>query len=194
MPDDKDIAYPFFHQVALVDPQKTKANGGVPVYYNEDFVLIKVPGTRDEVDRPVEPRDKDRWPTIWEKYKKGQEQTIEGTPLTEFATATEAERATLRQLGVHTVEQAAGINDDIAGRVGLHGLKRKAATFLETRSKFADVGKLEARIKALEKLLEEKNANANPVVSGRDESDGVQPAIDVPDEPKPRRKKTGTAS
>lgn len=189
----KDIAHPFFHIEAMVDPQKTKANGGVPVYYDEEFVTIRIPGMRDEINRPVEDKDRQRWPRQYEQFKKGVEQKLDGVPISEFTTASASEQATLKQMGVHTVEQCAGLGDDICQKVGFFGLKRKAVEFLKARKDIGHTAVLLAKIAELEKKIEDlESANTNAVVSGRDEGDGVQPALDVPEQPKPRRKKTGT--
>ena len=188
----KDIAFPMFRVDSEEDQRATKANGGVPVFRDVFMVRIKIPGSRDEVDRPVDDKDKDRWPRQWEQFQKGVKQELDGIPLSEFATATAAERATLAQMGVQTVEQVAGLRDDTAAKLNLFGLKRKADAFLKTRKELGNTGKLLARIEELEKLVKElKSENTDAVVSERDAGDGVQPALDVSEQPKSRRKKTG---
>lgn len=190
----KDIAFPFFYLDALEDQQKTKANGGVPVFYDQEMVRIKVPGSRDEVVRPVEEHDKRRWPSIYEQFKKGLAQQFDGVPLAEFATATAAERATLAQMGCQTVEQVAGLADNVSTKIGLHTIRRKAVAFLETREKMGQTGKLMATIEALEKRVKElESGNTNAVVSEGDAGDGVQSPERIPVQPGTRRKKTGTA-
>ena len=191
----KDIAFPFFYEDSQEDPRATQANGGVPVFKPLIKVRIKIPGSRDEVDRPVEEHDKKRWPTIWAQFEKGQKQQLDGIPLAEFATATAAERATLAQMGCQTVEQVAGLRDDTAARLNLFGVKRKADAFMKVRQELGNVGKLMATIESLEKRIKElESGNTNPVVSASDAGDGVQPAEHIPDEPKPRRKAAGSAS
>lgn len=191
----KDIVVPFFYVEALEDSRKTRENGGVPVFYDQIMVRIKVPGSRDEVVRPLEDSDKKRWANIYSQFEKGVKQQLDGVPLAEFATATAAERATLAQMGCQTVEQVAGLGDDVVSRLRLTSLKRKADAFMKARGEIGNAGKLLAQIEALQKRIEELESgkNANPVVSGSDASDGVQPAIDVPDEPRAGRKKAGGA-
>lgn len=192
----KDIAFPFFYLGTQEDPRATKDNGGVPVFADVEMVRIKIPGSRDEVDRPVEPHDKTRWPSIYEQFKKGLAQKFDGVPLSEFATATASERATLSQMGCQTVEQVAGLADNLSTKIGLQSIKRKAVAFLELREKVGETGKLVNTIEELKKRIEELESgkNTDPVVSTGDASDGVQPAVNISEQPKPRRKKTGTDS
>lgn len=194
----KDIARPFFYVEAMEDQRKTKANGGVPVFYDQVMVRIKIPGSRDEVTRPLEEADKRRWPVQWGQYEKGIKQQLDGVPLAEFATATAAERATLEQMGCQTIEQVAGLGDDVVGRLRLTALKRKADAFVKLRKEMGNTGQLLSEIEALKKRIEELESgkNTEAVVSERDGGDGVQPAVSVSehDEPKPRRKKADSAS
>lgn len=191
----KDTARPFFYEGSDVDPIATKNNGGVPVFMPIVKVRIKIPGSRDEVDRPVEPADKQRWPRQWEQFEKGLKQQLDGIPLSEFATATEAERQTLAQIDCQTVEQVAGLNDDIASRLRLRSLKLKAEKFLQIRREIGQTAKLLSEIETLKKRIGELESgkNTEAVVSGSDEGDGVQPAEHVPVESRARRKKAGGA-
>ena len=184
MADEKDIAIPFFHMQAQEDPRETKINGGVPVYVDVPFVEIRIPGSRDRVDRPVEQRDKERWPRQWEAFDKKEKQELDGIPLAEWATATEAERKTIAQMGINTVEQLAGIADSHAERLRIHKLKHKAQKFLESRNGAAEFGKLQVQVQELTRLVtklqkeneELKNGNDNDDLPERDEGNRVHAA------------------
>lgn len=195
MAEEADIAFPFFFIQAEADDRATKLNGGIPVFQDVEMVRIQIPGFRDEVVRPVEDRDKERWPRMYERFKAGETQKLDGIPLSEFATAKESERAVLKSLGIQTVEQAAGLNDDAAQKMHIIALRKKAQEFLKTRENLANVGQLEARVKELErelkKLRDGNGENANAVVSGSDEGDRVQPAKHVPVQSVPGRPEVG---
>lgn len=184
---DRDITVPQFFTEPQPDDAATKAHGGVPQFKDVYMIRILMPGIRDEVVRPVEEKDKQRWPLYWDRFIKGEKHQVEGTPLSEFATATESERMTLKASGLQTVEQVAGLGDDAAGRLHVVAIRNKAQKFLATREQFGNTGKLTAEIETLKKrneALEQKvkeleNANHSATVSGRDADNGVHaPVVD----------------
>jgi hypothetical protein len=193
MPDEKDIAIPFFRYEAEPDDTKTKACGGVPQFKQIEMVRIIIPGMRDcEVDRPVEDKDRKRWPSMYESFLKGEKQEVEGVPLSEFTTATASEIATLKSLRIQTVEQAAELNDDAASKLHCVALKQKARKFLETRKEIGNVGVLMATIEKLEKKIKDlENANSPRTVSGSPEGNGVQPSNGDTGEQLPGREAVG---
>lgn len=180
MADEKDIAIPFFHNVACEDPTATKANGGVPVYVDVPCVEIRIPGSKDRVVRPIEPNDKSRWPRQWEAFEKQEKQQLDGIPISEWANGTEAERKNVLQLGIQTVEQLAGLADNHAQNLRIQKYKQKAQAFLDSRNGAAEVGKIQQEVKELKRLvkkLEKENAEltnaANNDLPERDESNRV---------------------
>lgn len=194
MSEDRDIAFPYFHLGSEKDERESRI-AGVPVFKDIHMVRIHIPGQRDEVVRPATDADKERWPKYWERYEKGITQRPDGVPIGEFATATEAEREALRTMGVQTVEQAAGLGDDVAAKMRIQAIKRKAAEFLKIRNDISKTEQLNKRIAELEKKLEEltNGKNSDAVVSGSDEGNGVQPAEHVPVQPDAGREKVGGA-
>lgn len=174
---ERDIVFATFSMETVPDDRATKANGGVPQFMEQEMVLIQIPGQRDEIFRPVEEKDKVRWAQRYEQFKRGVAQELTGIPLSEFATATEPERKTLRTIGIHTVEQIAGLNDDSAQKLHCVALKRKAQDFMKLREDYAKTGVLKAEIEELKKKIKElENGNAPNPVPASAESDGVQPA------------------
>ncbi len=193
MPDEKDIAVPFFRYDATPDDLKTKECGGVPQFKQIEMVRIIIPGMRDcEVDRPVEDKDRKRWPSMYASFLKGEKQEVEGVPLSEFTTATASDIASLKAIRIQTVEQAAELNDDAAQKLHCVALKQKARKFLETRKEIGNVGVLMATIKKLEaKVKELENANTPATVSGNPERNWVQPPVSDSGEQQPGRATDG---
>jgi hypothetical protein len=173
---ERDIVIATFYQADEPDDAASKKIG-VPQFKMTEMVRITVPGQRDEVCRPVQEQDKLRWAARYEQFRKGIKQEFDGVPISEFATATEAERSTLKAVGIFTVEQAAGLNDDSAQKLHCVALKAKAQAFLKIREGVGQASKLQARIAELEKQVRTlTNANSPPTVPGRDEGNGIQPA------------------
>ena len=93
------------------------------------------------IDRPVRfdfdqsrphPPDNVRWGEQYENFKKNTDQTV-GTPITQIAGLTSAERAQLDATHFKTAEQVAGIPDNQLNRLGLQGrkLRDKIKSYLE---------------------------------------------------------------
>jgi hypothetical protein len=131
---DKDTAIPLFREEAVENKSESKLQGR-PVFEKVPYVLIIVPGSKDVVDRPVEEKDKERWPRQWQQFQSKEKQTQDGTPIDELSTATAVERATCKALNVQTIEGLVNFPDSSIHRLGPggHGLKRKAQAFLGSR-------------------------------------------------------------
>lgn len=110
---------------------------GRPVFEAHDFVRILIPGDNKSVpDRAVKEEDKRRWPEAWEAYKNKERGKIIGMPLKEWAFLTATRCAELNALGLHTVEEIAGITDAHVGRLGADGrkLRERAQQHLQQAS------------------------------------------------------------
>lgn len=122
-----------FYERALHQPHQSEQEGR-PVYRHAHFVEIRQPGQdKDIVDREVKESDKERWPTQWAKYKRGQEQTPDGTALSEWPCLNVTEVARLKSLNIHTVEQLATLDDLGLQKLGpgARDQQRQAKYFLE---------------------------------------------------------------
>lgn len=189
---DPDIAFPYFYMKAFPDDAATKKNGGVPVFHDVEMVRIQIPGIRDTVERPVEAVDKKRWPKVYEQFRAGVEQRVDGIPLSEFTTATASEQEALKMIGVQTVEQIAGMNDDAAQKFHVVAIRNKAQAFMKTREGLANVGALQAQIEELKREIKRlKDGNAVGAVSESHESNGVQPPVNIQHQPDAGRQAVG---
>lgn len=150
--DDKLIVE--FKRVAVKDNFNSEKEGR-PVFIEEDQITIVIPGDKlVSIVRPVEPSDKDRWPTQWAAYVNGQTQSVAGTPVESWLALTPAQAATLSANGFRTVEQIVAASDAQLKSLGMglgaspSTMRQKAAEFIGTDS--PDVAELKARIAALE--------------------------------------------
>ena len=164
---DKDTAIAIFRDDSVENKSASKKEGR-PVFDAVTMVEIIVPGSRDVVCRPVEEKDKERWPKQWAQYQNKQTQTPDGTPIDELSTATAVERATCRAVNVRTIEALANYSDGSLHRLGpgAHALKRKAAAFLESRkgasyatALMEEVQQLRAQVAELKMKLMSKDSN-----------------------------------
>jgi hypothetical protein len=173
-PDDS-LLVKFF-----IEPLKNEAKSkeeGRPIFEDAEWISIRIPGSRDEVRRPVRLGDIDRFPRHYQKFKLREEQTAtEGTLLSEWAGATRSQVEELKFFNVLTVEQLAGMPDNKAMSIrGMITLKEQAKAFLEN-----------AKENSAALALEE----ANEKIQAQDEQIAqLMARLDAIEAPKPKRKR-----
>ncbi|GAC1514498.1 MAG: hypothetical protein NVS1B16_07180 [Pseudarthrobacter sp.] len=143
---------------AIQDAEASKS-AGRPIYRDQPFITIRVPGDKDNVvDRPVwdDPShmmsDTSRFAQQWARYKAGKQDDIgTGTPLSMWPPINKAQVEELAYLKVKTVEQLAGVSDGNLQKMGpgYLELRKRAVDFLEAAKGSAHVdamrGELEKR-------------------------------------------------
>ena len=109
------------------------SEAGRPIYEEKEYIRIIVPGdSKTTVDCPVDAIFRQRFEKQYEKFKKGQEQAVDGTPLEMWPQMTVGLCAELKSMNVSTVEQLAALDDGKAQRLmGSYDLRRKAQIFLD---------------------------------------------------------------
>ena len=130
---------------------------GRPIYKTYDMVTIRRPADRESTsDHPVWQEWKKhgdqimtyekRFQPQYERYKASQPQVVDGTPLSETPFLNAAEQATLRALGVYTVEQLASLSGQPLKNLGPNGLAQQQAAekYLNRANGMAEVTTLAA--------------------------------------------------
>ena len=109
------------------------SEAGHPIYEEQEYVRIIVPGdSKTTVDCPVTNEFRQRFEKQYDKFKKGLEQAVDGTPLEMWPQMTVGLCAELKSMNVTTVEQLAALDDGKAQRLmGSYDLRRKAQIFLD---------------------------------------------------------------
>ena len=127
---DKRLFVVFFRE-AVINEFRTEQEGR-PIYDDIDMIRIHSPGSRDTCVSPVHPGYMQRFPRQWAQYKSGVDQTVSGTPLSQVPWLTPARVAECKAMNIATVEQLAGMPDNIAVRfMDHHALKQQATAYLE---------------------------------------------------------------
>lgn len=157
-------AYVRFEKRAVEDRAATIANGH---YSTKDveMALITPPYSRDCVEKEVKdwlaqldehvrnkrmpPRWRDAYKAQYEAWKKGEEIPVDGVPIKGWSMLSPSQQQNLLQIGVRTVEDLAGMNDEGMKRYGMGALdlKTKAAAWLKTAK--SGVAKATQQISAL---------------------------------------------
>lgn len=123
---------------------------GRPMYKDEEYVRIMVPGDKDSVViRPAREMDIGRFPKQYDAFKKGEGEILEGTPLKAWPMITRSRVEELKFFGVRTVEDLAELADVHVQKfmaVGL--LKEQAKAYIQQAKEAAPLVQLNAALDA----------------------------------------------
>lgn len=156
--DKTDTARAFFRRDYVIDKPATEREGRV-VTKEVERVRIVVPGDdKSQIDRKVQPEDKDRWPEAYARFKNRETPgVVNGTPLEEWPYLTKEWVAKLKYLEFRAVEDIANASDTALDKLGAgaRDLQKRAREFLTPASENEqnwrqEKQSLENRIKALE--------------------------------------------
>ena len=179
MQNNDALVVPFFKSVAVED-EKASKKAGRPIFKDLEVVEIRIAGDRNFA--PVFPAHSmwrrvdgeelsyaDRWPDAYARFREGQEQVADGTPLSELPFLTEGKRQELRSLKVYTAEALASLDGKNLTNLGPKGreFKDQATAYLERAKGVATDTALRARIEELEALV----ANGGGSTGAEDQSE-----------------------
>lgn len=138
---------------------------GRPIYDWMDWIRIEVPGNNlTNVDRPVYPADKLRFPIQWARYeqvKNGGPLMTAGTPLEQWPLVSREIAEALRYFKFYTVENIAEASDGALQGLGMAGgmapltLRDKAQAWLRAAKGSADATKAAEEIAEKDRQIEE---------------------------------------
>jgi hypothetical protein len=149
-----------------VPDERATVEAGRPIFKDVDWIVINIPGSRDDVQRPVRESDKSRFPRQWAAYKAGKAQEgTTGTPLSMWPGVTRAQAEELAFFGAKTVEQLAEMPDgNLQKFMGGNALKQRAKDFIAAAKGEAPMAQmrseLEKRDAELAALREQVDAMA----------------------------------
>ena len=164
--DDKKLLVRFFVD-AVKHPKKSDVAGRA-IYYDQEFIQIIIPGSRDISTYALDDHYKARFKEQYNKWKldPANSTPIEGTILAELTWMTKSQIAELNYCNIHTVEQLANLPDALAQQfMGNFKLRERAKNFLAAAAGEAPAMKLQAaleerdnHIQVLERKVEELTA------------------------------------
>lgn len=137
-PSDQGV-YAEFYTEAVYSEFKS-AEQGIPIHEDKVFIRIRQPGDRlNIVERPAKDADKQRFPMQWARFEQNEKQATEGTPLEQWPAMTPAQIATLKAMGIFSVQQMAAVSDGNLDHLGMgsRSLRDRARAYLEAAEKGA---------------------------------------------------------
>lgn len=159
----RDSTFPRFHMHPVEDPVASQASGR-PIFVQHERVQIIQPGNTNSPVLAVTDEHRNRWKEQYDAFRKGEEVSINGTPLEQWAYLPRTAVLELKALDLHTVEQVAGLPDNALHRIGMAGrnIRDMANAYLDdgaaqalTTQALARAEKAEARVATLEKQMSE---------------------------------------
>jgi len=161
--------YVEFSRKPKLHPAKSR-EAGRAVYVEADFIRIHVPGDKTSVvEREVTEQDIQRFTERYNKWKAGQAEAVEGTPLSALPGMTPAKVEEYKYFKIVTVEQMADANDGLGQKfMSFHQDKQRAKAFMEVAKNNAPIERMteelqkrDAEIDNLRMMVEALQASAS---------------------------------
>jgi hypothetical protein len=144
-----------FGVFAQYNEQKS-AEAGRPIFTDEVYITIIVPGQVDIVHRKAWRLDFERFPKQYSAFKNQQDQDLaSGTPLRVLPWIQLSQVKELEYFNVRTVEQLANMNDSVSSKfMGAQALKQKAKDFLTAAKEVAPLTAMRAELDQRDSKIE----------------------------------------
>ena len=171
-----------FHMVAVEDKLASREQGR-PIFKEEEFCRIRWVGdNKRELDEPAhqfvdrEPQTNrarsyaEKFPEHYRLFKANQDQmAVSGTPLSEVPWLTQAKRAELRAVNVHTLENLAQMDGALLQRLGMGAreLKNQAQAWLDKANGAATEQRLASELAARDAQIEALQAQITEIAAMR---------------------------
>lgn len=132
MSNEQDTARPRFFMKAVENKAKSTEEGR-PVFDEREMVEIRIPGDRlaTHVNYVLD-EHRQRWPDHYSAFKRGEARAASGTPLEHWPQMTTGRVASLKALGVLSVEELSNLPDNMLPSLGMGAreLREQARAYL----------------------------------------------------------------
>jgi hypothetical protein len=141
---DEDNTFARFYFDAIKN-EAASAQAGREIWEDVEMVEIILPG--NPWTKPVmrvTDEHRERWPKLYEQFRKQEEQRPDGRPIEEWSEVSRAMVKELKALDFYTVEQVADMSEIAIGRIGMGArvLKEKAQAYVAESRKMAPINAL----------------------------------------------------
>lgn len=155
-----------------VPDQEASEREGRPIYKEVDWIVIRVPGSRDTVERKVRESDKMRFPKQWAAFQAGKSQeAVVGTPLSAWPGVTRAQVEEFAFFGVKTVEQLAEMPDQHLQKfMGGQALRQRAKDFIAAAKDAAPLAQLRSEVEKRDADIEALKAQVASLLAANKEA------------------------
>lgn len=155
--DDSRLFIEFYSRA--VPDEVASREASRPISRQMDYIRIRQPGERDEIDRPAHNGDQRRFARHWAAYQDGRQAVPDGTPLALLFPNHPEIVENLKYFKVFVAEQLANFNDTQIQNIGMGGRawQQKAAEFLMLADSGKGLEALSARLDQMEQAAKAKD-------------------------------------
>lgn len=179
--DNQNLVIASFYTEAVENEGKSRDEGR-PIFEDREFCKIQFAGDKDrEYHFPANEvwKERDnrgpamtyaqRFAKEYAAFKAGEDQSVNGTPLTELAFLTKANVAELKALNIRSAEALAELPANLSKRLGMQGntWKAQAAAHLERAKGASSDAKLIAEISKRDDEMATMRAQLDALLSGK---------------------------
>lgn len=148
-----------FYTCMVMDETKS-AEAGRPIRVEKEFVEIIAAGNANNIiRRKATDEDRQRFARQYEVFNRDKEATggqLIGTTLADIPWVTKAQVSELAYMHIHTLEQLAGLDDNVCSRhAGLYDLRRKAVVAAKAASDAAPMTEMAHQMELMKQQLED---------------------------------------
>lgn len=152
-----------------VENPTATALAGRPIFDQQERVQIIQPGNTNSPVLLVTDEERRRWPEQYARFKAGMEATVDGTPLEQWPFLKRNHVMELKAIGIHTVEQCAGLSDIAVQNIGMGGrsIRENAKAYLDEADQISITSAALARAESAEArlvVLENQMAQMRPLM------------------------------
>lgn len=178
---EQDTARPRFFMKAVENKAKSLEENR-PVFDEREMVEIRIPGDRlaTHVNYVLD-EHRQRWPDHYAAFKRGEARAASGTPLEQWPPMTTGRVATLKALGILSVEELSTLPDNMLTSLGMGAreLRDQARAYLEAAAGGAAVARATAENADLRAQMERMQTQMEALMRGSGAA--VPAAVDVSD-------------
>ena len=152
-----------------IEDREATIKEGHYVAKDAHFVIVQPAGAKDTIEKRVDewlanfertnPDLGRRYAELYDRWKRGEELPVDGTPLKNWPVASPAQIANLIAINIRTVEELANANDAALNRYGMgaRALQQQAVSWLKSADDVGKVAQMNAHLKTRNEELEKQN-------------------------------------
>lgn len=165
MSEVQETTRPTFYTEPVENKVRSKEENR-PIFEDRRFVKLVQPGDRlwsfieeitaDGVGVSTNENYALRFPRYWEAFKRGEERTTVGTPLSQTSIVSRARAEELKYQGVYTVEEYANVQDNVLSKIGMGAReeREKCRAYLDQAKGGADIMKMATQMADMQATIE----------------------------------------
>jgi hypothetical protein len=173
------------HARFFMHPVQDKAaslEAGRPIFEEVPYIVIRIPGDKtSEIKRPIRfgdttAHDNNKFAREYEAFKLGNEQSLLGTPLSEWGAITRSQVKEMEHFHIRTVEQLSEMPDSTLGNFrGITSIREKARNYIAAAKGEAPMLKMQEELAERDVAMKAMQAQINELVSELGDTKEVTP-------------------